>query len=76
MTENQDQQAAEDVVKDASMAVPQPAWQTLDRLQLAVQVSQQQLQAFVDGLAMGQSVPAGAQLRQTQDGGWAWLPRE
>ena len=27
--------------------VPQPAWEVLERLQLAVQVSQQQLQVFV-----------------------------
>lgn len=55
--------------------VPQPAWQTLERLQLAAQVSQQQLQVFVDGLALGQGVAQGAQLTQTQQG-WAWVTQE
>ncbi len=56
--------------------VPQAAWAALERLQLAVQVSQQQLQVFVDGLALGQGVAQGAQLTQMPQGGWAWVVRE
>lgn len=56
--------------------VPQAAWQTLERLQLAVQVSQQQLQVFVDGLALGQGVAQGAQLTQMPQGGWCWVVPE
>ena len=56
--------------------VPQAAWETLERLQLAAQVSHQQLQVFVDGLALGQGVAQGAQLTQMPQGGWAWVPGE
>ena len=56
--------------------VPQAAWETLERLQLAAQVSQQQLQVFVDGLALGQGVAQGAQLTQMPQGGWAWMAGE
>lgn len=56
--------------------VPQAAWETLERLQLAAQVSHQQLQAFVDGLALGQGVAQGVQLTQMPQGGWAWVPGE
>ena len=56
--------------------VPQTAWEALEQLQLAVQVSQQQLQVFVDGLALGQGVAQGAQLQQMPQGGWAWVARE
>lgn len=53
--------------------VPQAAWATLDRLQLAAQVSQQQLQTFVDGLALGQGVAQNARLSQLPQGGWVWV---
>lgn len=53
--------------------VPQAAWATLDRLQLAAQVSQQQLQTFVDGLALGQGVAQNARLSQMPQGGWVWV---
>ncbi len=56
--------------------VPQAAWEALERLQLAAQVSQQQLQVFVDGLALGQGIAQGAQLTQLPQGGWAWVPGE
>ncbi len=56
--------------------VPQPAWEALERMQLAAQVSQQQLQVFVDGLALGQGVAQGAQLTQMPQGGWAWVVKE
>ena len=56
--------------------VPQAAWATLERLQLAAQVSQKQLQVFVDGLALGQGVAQGAQLVQLPQGGWGWVVRE
>ena len=56
--------------------VPQAAWETLERLQLAAQVSHQQLQTFVDGQALGQVVAQGAQLTQMPQGGWAWVPGE
>lgn len=56
--------------------VPQAAWAALERMQLAVQVSQQQLQVFVDGLALGQGVAQGAQLTQMPQGGWCWVVRE
>ncbi len=56
--------------------VPQAAWETLERLQLAAQVSQQQLQVFVDGLALGQGVAQGAQLVQLPQGGWGWVVLE
>ena len=56
--------------------VPQAAWATLERLQLAAQVSHQQLQVFVDGLALGQGVAQGAQLAQLPQGGWAWVAGE
>ncbi len=56
--------------------VPQAAWATLERLQLAAQVSHQQLQVFVDGLALGQGVSQGAQLAQMPGGGWGWVVRE
>jgi len=76
MTEEKDRQAAEEVVKDTTVTVPQPAWQTLERLQLAAQVSQQQLQVFVDGLALGQGIAQGAQLTQMPQGGWCWVEKE
>ena len=65
----------ETVVDVPPVPVPQAAWATLERLQLAAQVSQQQLQIFVDGLALGQGVAQGARLTQTQEG-WAWVVRE
>ena len=68
-----------DGVNDAAVRpvpVPQPAWEVLERMQLAVQVSQQQLQVFVDGLALGQGVAQGAQLTQMPQGGWCWVVRE
>lgn len=56
--------------------VPQAAGAALERLQLAAQVSQQQLQVFVDGLALGQGVPQGAHLTQMPQGGWVWVVNE
>ena len=56
--------------------VPQAAWEALERMQMAAQVSQQQLQVFVDGLALGQGVAQGAQLTQMPQGGWAWVVKE
>jgi hypothetical protein len=63
-------------VESAPVPVPQAAWETLERLQLAAQVSQQQLQVFVDGLALGQGVAQGARLAQMPQGGWAWVVKE
>ena len=65
-----------DKVDVPPVPVPQAAWETLERLQLAAQVSHQQLQVFVDGLALGQGVAQGAQLAQMPQGGWAWVVRE
>ena len=76
MIEEKYQQEAEEVVNDTVVTVPQAAWQTLERLQLAAQVSQQQLQVFVDGLALGQGVAQGAQLTQMPQGGWCWIVKE
>lgn len=59
-----------------TVPLPQAAVQPLERMQLAVQVSQQQLQVFVDGLALGQGVAQGAQLTQMPQGGWAWVVKE
>jgi hypothetical protein len=42
-------------------------------MQLAVQMSQNQLQAFIDGLALGQGVAQGATLTQMPQGGWCWV---
>jgi hypothetical protein len=63
-------------VESAPVPVPQAAWEPLERMQLAVQVSQQKLQVFVDGLALGQGVAQGAQLTQLPQGGWAWVVKE
>ncbi len=65
-----------DKVDVKPVLVPQAAWAKLDALQLAAQVSHQQLQVFVDGLALGQGVAQGAQLAQMPQGGWAWVMRE
>lgn len=67
---------AQEMTQPQPVPVPQAAWEALERLQLAAQVSQQQLQVFVDGLALGQGVAQGAQLTQMPQGGWCWVVRE
>ena len=67
---------AQEMTQPQPVPVPQAAWAALERMQLAVQVSQQQLQVFVDGLALGQGVAQGAQLTQMPQGGWCWVVKE
>ena len=76
--ENVDLETEETNMPEQPQPVPvsQTAWVTLERLQLAAQVSHQQLQVFVDGLALGQGVAQGAQLAQMPQGGWAWVSGE
>lgn len=56
--------------------IPEAAQKMLNDLQVAAQVSQRQLQIFVDGLALGQGVPEGARLTQTSSGSWVWAVDE
>lgn len=65
-----------DAAQPVPVPVPEAAWAKLDALQLAAQVSQQQLQIFVDGLALGQGVAQGALLTQMPQGGWAWVEQQ